>query len=78
MFAEPARLQIGVGVGLVIANVMEINPLALDRFKKEMTANRDVIEAGLSLRAQPRHRLPVDGAPIANASPGRGPQRTDR
>jgi len=39
---------------LVIANAMKINSLALDRFKEELTANRDVIEVGLSLGGRPQ------------------------
>lgn len=42
---------------MVIANAMKINGLALDRFKEEITANRDVIEVGLSLGGPPRRVL---------------------
>ena len=41
---------------MVIANAMKINGLALDRFKEEMSAHRDVIEMGLALGGPP-HRV---------------------
>jgi putative ABC transport system permease protein len=39
---------------LVIANAMKINGLALDRFREEITSNRDVIEVGLALGGPPQ------------------------
>lgn len=38
---------------MIIANAMQINSLALDRFKSEIEENRAEIEAGLSLGAPP-------------------------
>ena len=46
------RALVPIG-SLVIANAMKINGLALDRFKEEVTSNRDVIEVGLSMGAPP-------------------------
>jgi putative ABC transport system permease protein len=52
--AIEATVRSLVPVGsLVIANAMKINGLALDRFKEEITTNRDVIEVGLSLGGPP-------------------------
>ncbi|WP_242695538.1 ABC transporter permease [Halomontanus rarus] len=38
---------------MIIANAMQINSLALDRFKSEIESNRAEIEAGLALGAPP-------------------------
>ncbi|WP_312907445.1 ABC transporter permease [Natronosalvus caseinilyticus] len=38
---------------MIIANAMQINSLALDRFKSEIASNRAEIEAGLALGAPP-------------------------
>lgn len=38
---------------MIIANAMQINSLALDRFKSEVNANRETIEAELALGASP-------------------------
>jgi putative ABC transport system permease protein len=46
------RSLVPVG-GLVIANAMKINSLALDRFREEITDKRDVIEVGLALGGPP-------------------------
>jgi len=52
--AIEATVRSLVPVGsLVIANAMKINSLALDRFREEVTSNRDVIEVGLSLGGPP-------------------------
>lgn len=39
---------------MIIANAMQINSLALDRFRDEIESNRAEIEAGLALGAPPR------------------------
>ena len=39
---------------MIIANAMQINSLALDRFKSEIQSNRPQIEVGLSLGASPQ------------------------
>jgi len=56
--AIEATMRSLVPVGsMVIANAMKINGLALDRFKEEVTANRDVIEMGLALGGPPQRVL---------------------
>ncbi len=56
--AIEATVRSLVPVGsMVIANAMKINGLALDRFKEEITANRDVIEMGLALGGPPQRVL---------------------
>ncbi|PQJ34615.1 ABC transporter permease [Salinibacter sp. 10B] len=56
--AIEATVRSLVPVGsMVIANAMKINGLALDRFKEEVTANRDVIEMGLALGGPPQRVL---------------------
>ncbi|MFB6248288.1 MAG: ABC transporter permease [Salinibacter sp.] len=56
--AIEATVRSLVPVGsMVIANAMKINGLALDRFKEEITANRDVIEMGLALGGPPERVL---------------------
>ena len=56
--AIEATVRSLVPVGsMVIANAMKINGLALDRFRKEITANRDVIEVGLALGGPPERVL---------------------
>lgn len=42
---------------MVIANAMKINGLALDRFREEISANREVIEVGLALGGPPQRVL---------------------
>ncbi len=52
--AIEANVRNLVPVGsMIIANAMQINSLALDRFKSEIVSNRAEIEAGLSLGAPP-------------------------
>lgn len=52
--AIEANVRNLVPVGsMIIANAMQTNSLALDRFKSEIASNRGEIEAGLSLGAPP-------------------------
>jgi len=56
--AIEATVRSLVPVGsMVIANAMKINSLALDRFKEEIRAHRDVIEVGLALGGPPARVL---------------------
>jgi len=56
--AIEATVRSLVPVGsMVIANAMKINGLSLDRFREEITAHRDVIEAGLALGGPPERVL---------------------
>jgi putative ABC transport system permease protein len=56
--AIEATVRSLVPVGsMVIANVMKINGLALDRFKEALRSNRDVIEVGLALGGSPERVL---------------------
>lgn len=50
------RSLVPVG-SMIIANAMKINGLALDRFREEIRADRDVIEVGLSLGGAPERVL---------------------
>jgi putative ABC transport system permease protein len=50
------RSLVPVG-SMVIANAMKINGLSLDRFREEISANRDVIEVGLALGGPPERVL---------------------
>ncbi len=53
--AIEATVRSLVPVGsMVIANAMKINGLALDRFREEITSNRNVIEVGLALGGPPQ------------------------
>lgn len=52
--AIEANVRNLVPVGsMIVANAMQINSLALDRFRSEIASNRAEIEAGLSLGAPP-------------------------
>ena len=56
--AIDATVRSLVPVGsMVIANAMKINGLALDRFKQEIRASRNVIEMGLALGGPPQRVL---------------------